>query len=462
MKLLHLIVTGVFVFMVSVEAQAQGAYDKPLKEVLKEIETRYSVKLSYSDNLVRDKIVSNAFWRFRDEAEPTLQLVLGPFDLVFHKNSAEVYEISAFQYHRRPPAEGVKNLQRMQARYADRSSWEKHRDELKICIQQQLNLLPWPEKSPLNPMYTPARKHDGYTTENVALETMPGLFLNGTLYRPARGKGSFPAVLLAQGHFELQRYGEEPQILAATLARMGAVVFSYDMFAMNESLLQFSVQDHRTRTAQVVQTWNSIRVIDFLSGLPYVDAQRIGMTGASGGGTQTFLATALDPRIALSAPAVMVSSWFYGGCTCESGMPIHTCGQTGTNNVEIAAMAAPRPMLLVSIGNDWTATTPEVEYPYIRKIYDFYGSSDKVQNVHLPDEFHDYGPSKRDAVYRFLALHLGLNLDAVSGKEGKTDESACKIEAADEMKAFGSQGEKFPAHAIKGLEELKRKYPFLP
>ena len=212
MKLLHLFATGMFVFLVSALVQAQGAYDKPLKEVLTEIEVRYSVKLSYSDNLVRDKIVSNAFWRFRDEAEATLQLVLGPFDMVFHKNSAGVYEISAFQYHRRPPSEGVKDLQRMRAGYADRPSWEKHREELRTCIQKQLNLMPWPEKSPLNPIYTPVRKHNGYTTENVALETMPGLFLNGTLYRPARGKGPFPAVLLAQGHFELQRYGEEPQI----------------------------------------------------------------------------------------------------------------------------------------------------------------------------------------------------------------------------------------------------------
>jgi len=462
MKLLHLMATGMFVFMISVLVQGQGIYDKPLKEVLTEIESRYAVKLSYSENLVRDKMVSHAFWRFRDEAEPTLQLVLGPFDMVFHRNSAGVYEISAFQYHRRPPAEGGKDLQRMRTGYTDRSSWEKHREELKACIQQQLSLAPWPPKSPLNPIYTPILKHNGYTTENVALETMPGLFLNGTLYKPAKGRGPFPAVLLAQGHFELQRYGEEPQILAATLARMGAVVFSYDMFAMNESLLQFSPQDHRTRTAQVVQTWNSIRVIDFLSGLPDVDAQRIGMTGASGGGTQTFLATALDPRIAVSAPAVMVSSWFYGGCTCESGMPVHTCGQAGTNNVEIAAMAAPRPMLLVSIGNDWTATTPEVEYPFIRNIYDFYGSGEKVQNVHLTDEFHDYGPSKRDAVCRFLALHLRLNLAEVAGKDGKIDESVCTIETSDEMKVFGKQGEKLPGHAIKGLDELKKRYPFLP
>ena len=452
-----------FLFLQAPELGAQaGSYDKSLKEVLKDIESRYQVELSYSDNLVKDKIVTHAFWRFREEAEATLGLVLGPFDLVFYKNDKGIYEISAFQYHRRPPQEGARHLDRLSALCPDLASWEKRREELRACIQEQLNLAPWPEKTPLNPVCTPRRRHNGYTTENVALETLPGLYLSGTLYRPASGKGPFPAVMVAQGHFTLQRYGEEPQILAATLARMGAVVFSYDMFAMNESLLQFDPADHRSRAAQVIQTWNSLRVIDFLSSLKEVDPKRIAMTGASGGGTQTFLATALDPRISVSVPVVMVSSWFYGGCTCESGMPIHTCGNPGTNNAELAALAAPRPMLLVSIGNDWTAHVPEIEYPYIRKIYEKYGKADLVRNVHLPDEQHDYGPSKREAVYRFLAEHLALSLSAVLGPDGRMDEGTCTVETAGEMKVFGAGGEKLPKHAIRGLVALRKKYSFLP
>lgn len=450
------------VFTWKIHAQTSPAGEKPLTEVLTEIETRYGIKLSYSNNLVRDKVVSHAFWRFRDDADATLNLVLGPLDMVYNVNSKGVYEISAFQYHRRSPEEGAKHLDRLKSQYADLQQWERHKSSLQECIREKLNLNPWPDRNPLNPVYTSRIKHNGYTTENVAIETMPGLFLNGTLYRPAKGRGPFPAVLLAQGHFELQRYGEESQLLAATLARMGAVVFSYDMFAKNESLLQFDFDDHRTPVAQVVQTWNSIRVIDYLTALPDVDKGRIAMTGASGGGTQTFLATALDPRISVSVPVVMVSSWFYGGCTCESGMPLHECGPMGTNNVEIAAMAAPRPMLLISNGQDWTSTNPEVEYPYVRSVYEFYGRQDLVQNVHLPDEGHDYGPSKRAAVYRFLAANLGLSLGPVTGKSGEIDESGCKIQSPDEMKVFGNEGERLPAQAIKGLENLKKKYPFLP
>lgn len=435
---------------------------KPLKEVLNAIEKRYDVKLSYSESLVKDKLVQQAFWRFRDGAEATLNLVLGPLDLVFHQNDNGVYEISAFQYHRRPPVEGAKDLERLAKLYPNLNSWEKRRGEIKSCIQKQLNLNPWPEKTPLNPISTPKRKHNGYTTENVALETLPGLFLNGTLYSPAKGKGPFPAVLVAQGHFQLQRYDESPQKLAASLARMGAVVFSYDMFAMNESLLQFKPEDHRTPVAQVVQTWNSLRVLDYISSLTEVDKKRIAMTGASGGGTQTFLATALDDRIAVSMPVVMVSSWFYGGCSCESSMPIHDCGPLGTNNVEIAALAAPKPLLFVSNGNDWTSTNPEVEFPFIKNIYGFYGKPDQVENVHLPTEGHDFGPSKRKAVYDFLIKHFGLTVPKDPKTKKPYDESTVTVETPDEMKVFGVTGEKLPFHAIKGLDALRAKYPFLP
>jgi dienelactone hydrolase len=437
-------------------------YTEPLKEVLQQVEAAYKVKLKYSDNLVRDKMVVNAFWRYRDAVESTLHLILGPFDLVFEETAPGEYEISTFQYHRREPSEGEKHLRLLQSLYNDLSSWEARREELRRCIQDNLGLNPWPEKSPLNPIFTVTRNHNGYSTENVAIEPLPGLFLCGTLYRPITGKGPFPAVLLAQGHFDRQRYEADHQLLAATLARMGAVVFNYDMFAKNESLLQFDPEDHRTAVAQTVQTWSSLRVVDFLASLPDVDAERIGMTGASGGGTQTFLAVALDQRIKVSVPAVMVSSWFYGGCTCESGMPVHRCGAPHTNNAEIAAIAAPRPMLLISIGNDWTATTPDVEFPYVQDIYRFYNKEDMIENAHFQAEFHDFGPSKRDAACRFLARHLGLDLKKVTGTNGNIETGSCTIEDAQTMNVFGENGEGLPGHAIMGMKELLEKYSFLP
>jgi hypothetical protein len=439
----------------------QDVYKKPLKEVLVDIEKKYSVKLQYSESLVKDVDVMYPTWRYRADIEPTLTNILMPLDMIFQKTGENVYQVSKYAYHQRPPEEGRKHLDRLLASYTVQAAWDSRKAELRKCFLGQLGLSPMPKKTPLNPIYTGKRKFDGYTVENVGLEVLPGVYSCGSLYRPEKGKGPFAAILCPHGHFsspDLNQYGRyrpDQQYRCAMLARMGAVVFSYEMFAYGESLLQVKTEDHKTGLALTMQTLNSMRIVDFLISLPYVDPRRIGVTGESGGGTQSFLLTALDDRIAVSVPVVMVSSWFFGGCACESGLPIHSCTDLGTNNAEIAAMASPRPMLVISDGSDWTRNVPEIEFPYLQKVYSLYGKPENVENVHLATEGHDYGVSKRLAMYDFMAKHLGLNLSAAKDKTGKVDESKVTIEKYDALLVFGKDG-KLPLTAVKGADEIRK------
>lgn len=352
--------------------------------------------------------------------------------------------------------EGAAFLSEMRQSYQTIEQWEVRSEMIRKRILTGSGLDQFPERNPLNPVFGKKRMYDGYFVQNAGFESLPGVYVTGSIYAPADpGEAALPGILSPHGHWtepgEVGRYRPEAQKRFAAMARMGAIVFAFDMVGYGQ-LAEIGWEHHHPDAFRL-QLWNNIRALDFLLELG-ADPERIASTGASGGGSQTFFHTAIDSRISVSAPVVMVSAHFFGGCVCESGMPVHRTEEFQTNNVEITALAAPRPLLLVSVGGDWTRNTPDVEYPHIKHIYQLYGVPDNVENVHLPDEEHDYGVSKRRAVYPFLAKHLGLDLLKAVNHDGSLNEKGIVIETQETLYVFDDQNP-LPEHIVRHNEDIQ-------
>jgi dienelactone hydrolase len=346
--------------------------------------------------------------------------------------------------------------------YKTLAEWQARRAHLRKQILSAAGLMPMPPKNPLNPQIygriengriENGRIENGrienkaYSIEKVLLETMPGYYLGGNLYRPMKPApaGGFPGIVSPHGHWPYGRleHSENASVPARciNLAQQGYVVFCYDMVGYNDTIQ--TPHDFGTPAEQLwdfgslsLQLWNAIRAVDFLQSLPEVNAARIGATGASGGGTQTFLLSAVDDRIQFSAPVNMISAIMQGGGICENAPNL----RLDTFNVEIAAMMAPRPMIMVSATGDWTKNNLTEEFPAVRAIYELYDQAANVESMHQ-DAPHNYNQVAREAVYRFFGKHVLGESDASRFKE-----RGIRVEKLQDMLALHNRS--FPANAL--------------
>lgn len=405
----RLILPALLLFGMTAGAQTyETKFTRPLSDVLGDVSKRFGVKLKYNVDTTGLKLAYADFRVRPYSLEETLNNILAPFDFKAVKQNDKLYKIKPYEYPRRQAEDGMKLVPYLSSLYADKAAWEARKDTLRKEVRARLGidkLLAVCSKE--DPEYGKIRKFDGYTVQNFRLKTANGHTVCGSIYAP-KGKGKHPLIICPNGHFSNGRYGTVQQQRLATLARMGAICVDYDLWGWGESADEVGSKAHQTPEAHVMQALNGIRILDWMIQRKDVDKTRVGVNGGSGGGTQSVLLSVLDDRYTACCPVVSVSSWFDGGCPCESGMPIQLAGG-GTCNAELAAMFAPKPMMLVSDGGDWTSTTPELEYPYIKRIYGFYGAADKVMNVHLPKERHDFGPNKRNAVYKFFIETFNLD-----------------------------------------------------
>ncbi len=335
---------------------------------------------------------------------------------------------------------------------ATKEEWESRKERVKRQILVSQGLWPLPTKTPLNAVIHGSMERDDYTVEKVFFESHPGFFVTGNLYRPKGKTGPFPGVLCPHGHWSEGRFhdagltgvrreivqgaerfeegGRSPlQSRCVQLARMGCVVFLYDMLGYADSQ-QISFElvhrfgkprpemntaenwglyspqaEARLQSVMGLQTWNSIRSLDFLLSLPEIDPTRIAVTGSSGGGTQTMILAGIDPRVTLSFPAVMVSTAMQGGCTCESSSLL----RVDTGNIEFAALFAPKPQGLTS-ADDWTKEVALKGMPELKQIYALLGKPENITLANLTHFKHNYNYVSRSAMYAWVNRHFQLGI----------------------------------------------------
>jgi poly(3-hydroxybutyrate) depolymerase len=395
---------------------------------MEDVAHRFGVRFKYNVDTV-GKVLPYADFRIRPYSlEETLDNICKFFDFNWWDQGNGLYKIKPYEYPRRHVSDGQKMLAYLSSLYSNRTQFEARRDSVRREVRERLGIdevLRQVVKGKAR--LSKVRRYDGYTVQNICMETVPGEHLFGSIYAPTT-KGRHALIICPGGHFNQGRYRKDQQQRLGTLARMGAVCVDYDLYGWGQSEQEVGAEAHHTARAQVMQAVHGLMLLDYmLQHRKDIDPQRIGVNGGSGGGTQTVLLSVLDDRFTAIAPTVSLASHFDGGCPCESGMPIQLAGG-GTCNPELAAFFAPRPLLVVSDGGDWTASVPTLEFPYLQRIYGFYGATDKVRNVHLPKERHDFGPNKRQAVYDFF-------IDVFHLDRSKLDESRVTIEPEEMMKS---------------------------
>ncbi len=373
--------------------------------------------------------------------------------------------------------------------------WKKRRGELRRQVLVSQGLWPLWEKTPLRARVYGRRDMGDYTVEKVHFESLPGFFVTGNLYRPTRIQGKVPGVLCPHGHWgggrfhdagtnrvrwqivrgeeRFQRGGRSPlQARCVQLARMGCVVFHWDMIGYADSVQlahRPGVREHmntlqnwgffspqaelRLQNMMGLQTWNSIRALDFLLSLPEVDPNRIAVTGASGGGTQTFMLCAVDDRPLVSVPAVMVSTAMQGGCTCENAPYL----RIGTGNVELAALFAPKPQALIA-ANDWTKEMPTKGFPQLRQLYRLYGAANLVSLGAFLHFGHNYNSVSRHFMYQWMNRQLKLGLPDPVIERDYEFLTAKELTVWDDQHPAPSQrGEEFERQLLRYLTQMTQR-----
>ena len=329
-------------------------------------------------------------------------------------------------------------------RPADLTAWKARRDEIRERVLDDLGLWPLPSRGPVNVHWGRRMEREGYTVQRLYWESWPGYWAAGYLYRPDHIEGRACAVLNPHGHWENGNRHPIVQARLVNLALRGYVCLAPDSVHLYDW--------ERGIMPQTVMTWNNIRAIDLLQSLPFVDPDRIGSAGVSGGAQQTFYLMAVDDRLKAAVPVCMVSKFrtildpYEVHCDCN-----HVPGVAAdTDAPEMAARMAPDPALIITVTGDWTATFPAEDLPQVQAVYGLYGAQEKLWATHH-ESGHDYNQAMREETYQFMDRWLRELPDA-----GPVAELDVPVPTVEELSALDSPPESDGLAAIAREFDLRR------
>ena len=337
-----------------------------------------------------------------------------------------------------------------------REEWEARRPRLRQEYFDMLGLWPLPEKTPLNPKITGVLERGDVTIEKLHFQSRPGLYVTGNLYRPKKIEGKLPAILYVCGHSNKGRDGNKTahQDQGMWFASNGYVCLVIDTLELGE----IAGKHHGTYnlgrwwwhsagyTPAGVECWNGVRAIDYLVSRPEVDAERIGVTGISGGGSATFWIAAADERVKCAVPVSGMSDL---ECYVSQKVINHHCdcmlfyNTYGWEWTTIAELVAPRPLLFANSDADslFPMDGNRRIIDRLRRLYKMYDKPDLVDD-YVSTGGHAYRPDLRVAVFRWIDKHLNPAAGPVK------DVDFAPIPAAD-LRVF-PEDKDIPADAING------------
>ncbi len=315
-----------------------------------------------------------------------------------------------------------------------REDWITYSDSLKKAF---INSLSGFKKTPLNAIVTGTIEREDFIAEKIVFESLPGFYVTGCLLIPKiKKQEKLPAVIVPTGHSQAAFRRDVYQNSTLNLVKKGFIVFTFDPIGQgeriqyldsstNQSYIGGSTLEHSYAGAQCLLTgnsisdyfiWDGIRAIDFLCSRPEVDTTRTGMTGVSGGGTQTAFVSAFDDRIRAAAPESYITSYYrlfesIGPQDAEQNL--YKGLLKGFEHVDLLTMRAPKPTMIISTTQDFFPIQGAREtYSQAKEIFSVMGASENIKMMEA-DGVHGSKKANRQKMYNFFQTELDLPGDTV-------------------------------------------------